>query len=297
MGRSLAIRSGTHGGRSGVRSGGTRDDGDGLAFGPRRGYIGANLGDPMIDLSGKNVLITGGSRGIGAACALLFARAGADVGITFASNAAAARRVAASVQKEGKRAIAIRANVTRMEECRKAVRTFLRVYGSIDILVNSAGVWERGRAETMTSSAWRKTMRVNLDGSMQVIRAALPSMISRKQGIIVNIASTAGQRGESEHSHYAASKGAIIALTKSLGVELIGRGIRVNCVSPGWVDTDMVAATLRKRGELKKIIDGIPRRRVATAMEVAGPVLFLSSDLSTHMVGANVSVNGGSVLD
>jgi 3-oxoacyl-[acyl-carrier protein] reductase len=139
-------------------------------------------------------------------------------------------------------------------------------------------------------------MAVNLDGTMHMIRAALPSMIRRKDGIIINIASTAGQRGEADHSHYAASKGAVIALTKSLGVELIRRGIRVNCVSPGWVDTDMVAGTLKKRGELKKILDAIPRGRVATAMDIAGPVLFLASDLSVHLVGANIPVNGGSVL-
>jgi 3-oxoacyl-[acyl-carrier protein] reductase len=251
----------------------------------------------MIDLSGRNVLITGGSRGIGAACAILFARAGADVGIIYAANAQSARRVASEVRNLGKKAVTLKADVSKMDECRKVVGAFVRESGSVDILVNSAGIWEYAPAERMTDRNWKRTMSVNLDGTMQMIRAALPSMLARKQGVIINIASTAGQRGEAEHSHYAASKGAVIALTKSLAVELIGRGIRVNCVSPGWVDTDMVAGTLKKRGEMKKILDAIPRGCVATAMDVAGPVLFLASDLSVHMVGANLSVNGGSVLD
>jgi 3-oxoacyl-[acyl-carrier protein] reductase len=250
----------------------------------------------MIDLSGRNVLITGGSRGIGAACAVLFARAGADVGIMYAKDVRAARRIAMDVKKQGKIALTLKADVSKPDECRKAVRSFIGEFGSVDILVNSAGVWEYAPAEKMTNQEWKKTMAVNLDGTMHMIRAALPSMIRRKDGIIINIASTAGQRGEADHSHYAASKGAVIALTKSLGVELIRRGIRVNCVSPGWVDTDMVAGTLKKRGELKKILDAIPRGRVATAMDIAGPVLFLASDLSVHLVGANIPVNGGSVL-
>jgi 3-oxoacyl-[acyl-carrier protein] reductase len=250
----------------------------------------------MIDLSGKNVLVTGGSRGIGAACAVLFAKAGADVGILYATDARAARRVASDVEKRGKTALTLKADVTRMSDCVKAVRSFVKEFGSVDILINSAGIWERAPAERMTDADWEKTMAVNLDGTMQMIRAALPSMIARKRGVIINIASTAGQRGEALHSHYAASKGAVIALTKSLGVELIRRGIRVNCVSPGWVDTDLVAGTFRKREEMKKILEGIPRGRVATAMDVAGPALFLASDLSGHIVGAVIPVNGGSVL-
>lgn len=250
----------------------------------------------MIDLTGKHVLITGGSRGIGAACAHLFANAGADVGILYRSNARAAARVVKDVEKQGKKALAIKADVASTRECVKAVRAFTAALGNVDILVNSAGIWERAPARRMTDALWRRTMAINLDGTMNMIRAVLPPMIARKQGIIVNIGSTAGQRGEAEHSHYAASKGAVIALTKSLGVELIRLGIRVNCVSPGWVDTDMVAGTLGKRSDSRKINEAIPRGRVATPSEIAGPVLFLASDLAAHMIGTNISVNGGSVL-
>ncbi len=250
----------------------------------------------MIYLDGQKVVITGGSRGIGAACAVLFARAGADVGILYRSDKRAADGVAASVRKLGKNALIVRVDVSDMKECTNAVRTVTRELGSVDILVNSAGIWEYAPVGRMSTAKWGKTIRINLDGTMNMIRAVVPTMISRKYGRIINIASTAGQRGEAEHSHYAASKGGVIALTKSLGVELIPRGIWVNCVSPGWVDTDMVSGTLKNRRRKKQIVESIPRARIASAMDVAGPVLFLASNLADHIVGANISVNGGSVL-
>lgn len=250
----------------------------------------------MISLKGQNALITGGSRGIGAACAELLARAGANVGILYRTDTRAAEKVVDGVREMGKNAVAFRLDVANRDECVNAVRMVSKQLGHIDILVNSAGIWEHAPIDRMTPAKWDKTIRINLDGTVNMITAVLPSMISQKYGRIINIASTAGQRGEAEHSNYAASKGAVIALTKSLGVELISRGIWVNSVSPGWVDTDMVAGRLKKRGELKKILDSIPRGRVASAMDVAGPVLFLASNFSDHLVGSNISVNGGSVL-
>ncbi len=250
----------------------------------------------MINLDGQTVLVTGGSRGIGAACAVLFARAGADVGILYRSDGRAAENVVDTIVKTGIKAIALRLDITDRGECVNAERTVARLLGGVDILINSAGIWEHTPIDGMSAARWEKTIRINLDGTVNMITAVIPGMISRKYGRIINIASTAGQRGEAEHSPYAASKGAIIALTKSLGVELISRGIWVNCVSPGWVDTDMVAGTLKKRGERKKILESIPRGRIASAMDVAGPVLFLASNLSDHIVGSNISVNGGSVL-
>lgn len=251
----------------------------------------------MINLEGRTALVTGGSRGIGAACSLLLARAGADVAVLYHADGRSARAIAAGVEKEGRRGIIARVDVSDPASCRRAAGEAIRKFGAIDILVNSAGIWERSPVGGMTSKMWDRTISVNLGGTINMIRAVLPSMIANKSGRIINIASTAGQRGESEHSHYAASKGGVIALTKSLGAELISSGIRVNCVSPGWVDTDMVAGTLKKRGLGKKIIESIPIGRVASAEDIAGPVLFLASDLARHIVGANISVNGGSVLE
>jgi 3-oxoacyl-[acyl-carrier protein] reductase len=250
----------------------------------------------MINLNGRTVLIAGGSRGIGAACAVLFARAGADVGILFRTDRAAAGRIADAVKKSGKKAVIVNADVTRMKECRAAVRNASKMLGRIDILVNSAGIWEYAPIRKMTDAAWKNTIDVNLNGSVNMIRAVLPLMAAARRGIIVNVASTAGQRGEADHSHYAAAKGGIIAFTKSIGVELIPLGIRVNCVSPGWVDTDMVAGVLKKQRQRKTILASTPRGKIATSNDIAGPVLFLASDLAEHIVGSTVNVNGGSVL-
>lgn len=140
-------------------------------------------------------------------------------------------------------------------------------------------------------------MRVNLDGMYYICREAARLMLERRSGNIVTVSSTAGQRGEAGHADYAASKGAVISLTKSLASELGPFGIRVNCVAPGWVDTEMAASALRAgEDELKRITDAIPLRRVASAEDVAGPILFLASDLARHLTGEVLNVNGGSVL-
>ncbi|MBI4418729.1 MAG: SDR family oxidoreductase, partial [Ignavibacteriales bacterium] len=168
-------------------------------------------------------------------------------------------------------------------------------YGAIDILVNNAGIWKRAPINVLSERQWDETMEVNLKGTFLFCREVLRYM-KRRGGKIINIASTAGQRGEAFHSHYAASKGAIIAFTKSIAVELARFHIQVNCVSPGWVDTDMTRAVLGRRPSRHAIEASIPRGRVATAEEIAGPVLFLASPLSDHMIGTVLSVNGGGVL-
>jgi len=253
----------------------------------------------MINLSGKGVLITGGSRGIGAACARFFARAGADVAIIYHRDARAASGVIRELRRirgSGGRAVAVRADIRNYRECTRALKTAITSIRHVHILINSAGIWESSPIEKLTPSIWRRTLEVNLGGTINMTRAVVGGMKSRKNGTIINIASTAGQRGEAEHAHYAASKGGVIALTKSLAVELAPAGIRVNAVSPGWVDTDMVAGVLSRRNNRKAIEKSIPLRRVASPDDVAGPVLFLASDLSKHITGADISVNGGSVL-
>ena len=249
-----------------------------------------------IDFSNKVALISGGSRGIGAATARMFAESGASVAILYSQKKAAAESVLDSVHDFGKDAVALRCRVERYDECRKAVQTVRKHFGRIDILVNSAGIWEFGKVGKMNRYDWQKTIDINLTGTFNLCNEVVPVMKSRKYGRIINISSTAGQRGEAFHSHYAASKGGIIAFTKSIAVELIRDGIRANCVAPGWVDTDMISGTLKKRGARKEIESSVPKNSIATPEEIAGPILFLASNLSDHVVGEVINVNGGSVL-
>jgi 3-oxoacyl-[acyl-carrier protein] reductase len=250
----------------------------------------------MINLTGRVVLITGGSRGIGAATAIMFAKAGADVAITYRKDKTAASNTVKSIEKSGRRGIALRCNVAGAKDVKKVVSQVYTKFGRIDILVNSAGIWKQGAITSMSEKTWDETIAINLKGTYNAIKAVLPFMKKQKYGRIINISSTAGQRGEAYHSHYAASKGGVIALTKSLGPELIADGIHVNCVAPGWVYTDMTAPVFRDKKYLKAVEKTIPRGRIATAEEIAGPILFLACELSDNIVGEILNVNGGSEL-
>jgi len=249
----------------------------------------------MMDLTGKVALITGGSRGIGAATAELLARVGADIALTYASNKGAAERVASEVRSFGPDCLTLKANAAKMSDVRSAVKQTLKRFGRIDILVNNAGIWKYGAIGKMTERQWDETLDVNLKGTFLFTNEVVPIMKKKRWGRIINIASTAGQRGEAFHSHYAASKGAMFAFTKSIGVELAPFGILANCVAPGWVDTDMSASSLRT-SRSRAILKTIPNGRAATAEDIAGAVLFLASEFSIHLVGSTLSVNGGGVM-
>jgi 3-oxoacyl-[acyl-carrier protein] reductase len=162
--------------------------------------------------------------------------------------------------------------------------------------VNNAGIWKYGAIGKMTERQWDEMIDINMKSMFLFCNEVVPVMKKQQSGRIINIASTAGQRGEPFHSHYAASKGGMIAFTKSIGPELIPHHIHVNCVSPGWVETDMTAEELRDPrigDEIKKVI---PRGRIATPEEIAGSVLFLASELSNNLIGSIISTNGGAVL-
>jgi 3-oxoacyl-[acyl-carrier protein] reductase len=248
----------------------------------------------MIDLSGQVALVTGGSRGIGAATAKLLAEAGADICITYARDRRSAQSVVSAVRAYHRDAIMVKCSVEREPDCRRAVALAVSHFGKIDILVNSAGIWEEGKIGSFKARDWQRSIDINLNGTFFMCNAAVPMMKKRRYGRIINVSSTAGQRGEAFHAHYAASKGGVLALTRSMAVELIGDGIWVNSVAPGWVDTEMVSAVMKK--QKRKISASIPRGCIATAEEIAGPILFLSSSLANHLVGTTLSVNGGSVL-
>lgn len=250
----------------------------------------------MIRLDGRKVLITGGSRGIGRAAAVLFARAGADVAISYVSNQKAAEAVVRDVETMGRQALAYKAEMSSRRDIDRMVGDILAKWGELDTLVNNAGIWTYLEMGRMDEAVYHETVGVNLDGVFYGINAVVPSMKEHGRGWIVNVTSTAGVRGEALHSHYAASKGALHALTKSLAVELAPYGIRVNSVAPGWTDTDMCTGSFSQPGFREKVRQSIPLKRIPPPEDVAGPILFLASDLSRHITGAILDVNGGSVL-
>jgi 3-oxoacyl-[acyl-carrier protein] reductase len=226
----------------------------------------------MKSLKGKVALITGASRGIGAATAIRFAEYGAHLALNYFKHEAEASDVAVRARSHGIRAIAIQADVSRFDDVRALFERALDAFGRVDIVVANAGIWTGDAVDELDESKWQQTIDVNLKGVYACCHFAAKLMKPQGSGCIVTVSSTAGQRGEAFHSHYAASKGGIISLTKSLASELGPHRINVNCVAPGWVDTDMSAEPLRKRRELERIVEGIPLMRVATADDVAGPI-------------------------
>jgi 3-oxoacyl-[acyl-carrier protein] reductase len=249
----------------------------------------------VIDLRGRRALVTGGSRGIGAATARLLARAGASVTIGYRARAEDAARVVRELESHGVTATAHAADLSTREGAESLVRATVTALGGLDLFVGNAGIWpeEEVPVASMDDERWMRTMRENVDSVFYTTRAV--ARVISDHGRIVLISSTAGQRGESFHADYGASKGAVISFTKSLAVELAPRDVTVNSVAPGWVDTEMVAgaldATARARANA-----GIPLGRIASPEDIAGPIVFLCSDLARHITGEIVNVNGGSVL-
>jgi 3-oxoacyl-[acyl-carrier protein] reductase len=249
----------------------------------------------MIELKDKVMLVTGGSRGIGRATVLMAARVGANVAIHYGARRDAAESAREEAQQQGVTAIAVQADITRQNEVFDMVERVVGAFGRIDIVVNNAGIWKHDPIDSPFNDVLTETIETNLYGCYWVIKAVVPHMITQKSGSIINIASTAGQRGEAYHSSYASTKGALISLTKSLAVELAPHNIRVNCVAPGWVLTDMSRDALEEDRE-GSIVVKIPLGRVGTPEELAGPILFLASDLSSFVTGEILNVNGGAVL-
>lgn len=249
----------------------------------------------MIDLKGKVALITGGSRGIGRATALLFAEAGSDLAINYRMDRHEPTGVATEIQKLGARAIEVKADIGDRKQVEAMMEQVIAEFGKIDILVNNAGVWIRNPINQMSESLLKETIDINLLGTFYTSMAVAPHMIDRRSGTIINISSTAGQRGEAGYSPYAATKGAVISLTKSLATELAPYNIRVNCVAPGWVDTDMSHESL-VGSDRDWVLGQIPLGRAASPDELAGPVLFLASDMASFITGEILNVNGGAVL-
>ncbi len=261
-------------------------------------------GVPLV-LENKVALITGGSRGIGAETVRLFTEAGARVAFSYRQ---ARERAETLVLDCGgpSRCVAIEQDLANPADGRALVAAAVHAFERLDILVVNHGIWPSDDVPIaeMTDAQWRGTMGVNLDSVFGLVQAAVaqmdrqgqPSTADEAAGHIVLISSTAGQRGEAYHADYAVTKGAMISLTKSLSTELAPRGIRVNCVAPGWVTTEMSAAALGHPELGPKISAGIPVGRAGSPREIAGPVLFLCTPLAGFISGEVLNVNGGAVL-
>jgi 3-oxoacyl-[acyl-carrier protein] reductase len=248
-----------------------------------------------IDLEGKRALVTGGSRGVGAATALMLARAGADVAISYLSRSGEAEAVVDDLTRLGARAVAVGGDLADSATVDRLFQRAVDELGGIDIVVVNAGIWpvDDVPIAQMTDGQWRRTVAVNLDAAFYTVRRA--AELLSDGGRLVVVGSTAGQRGEAYHGDYAATKGALISLVKGVAVELARRDITVNCVAPGWIDTEMAALPYAAGGR-ERIAASIPLGRVASVDDVAGPILFLCSGLARHITGEVLNVNGGSVL-
>jgi 3-oxoacyl-[acyl-carrier protein] reductase len=252
-------------------------------------------GTAAIDLRGKRALVTGGSRGIGAATARLLARAGADVLITYRSRSQDAERVVREMRALGVRAWAEAGDHADPKAVERIFERCRAEMGGLDAFIANAGIWtvEPIAFGEMSDAQWREMIETNLSSVFYTTRAALRLMADH--GRIVLVSSTAGQRGEPFHAHYAATKGALLSLVKSLCIECAPRGITVNAVAPGWVVTEMTAEPLAGP-DRAAILAEIPLRRVAEAEDIAGPIVFLCSPWARHITGEVLNVNGGSVL-
>jgi 3-oxoacyl-[acyl-carrier protein] reductase len=256
-----------------------------------------------LSLAGKVALITGGSRGIGAAAVRLFTRAGAKVAFNFRMSQPEADALVAQCGG-AEVCVGLQHALHSPKDGRALVEETVRRFGRIDVLVANHGVWPPADApiETMTDEQWHSTLQINLDAVFGLMQAAVREFKQQGRdahgaaGHVVLLSSTAGQRGEAFHSDYAATKGALISMGKSWSSELAPHGIYVNCVAPGWVDTDMSAPALNHPETRSKIFGGIPVGRVATVEEIAGPILFLCTPFAGFMSGEVVNVNGGAVL-
>jgi 3-oxoacyl-[acyl-carrier protein] reductase len=248
-----------------------------------------------LNLRGKRALVTGGSRGVGRATALMLARAGAQVGISYFNRHDDAREIVAQIEKQGVQAWAHAGDISKAADVDQLFNRALDEFGGLDIFIGNAGIWppEHTPIALMQDEQWHRTLQINLDSIFYSTRAA--ARIMSDGGRIVLVSSTAGQRGEAGHVDYAASKGAMISMVKGLALELAAHQITINSVAPGWIDTEMTEIPYAGDGR-RRIEANIPLGRVASADDIAGPIVFLCSDLARHITGEIMNVNGGSVL-
>ncbi|MCR8939116.1 3-oxoacyl-[acyl-carrier-protein] reductase [Brevibacillus laterosporus] len=242
-------------------------------------------------LEGKVALITGASRGIGRAIALKYAEAGANIIVNYSGNEAKAQETVADIEKLGREAIMIRANVGNTEEAENMVKEALERFGKIDILVNNAGITRDNLLMRMKESEWDEVINVNLKGVFNMTKALTRPMMKQRGGSIINITSVVGVLGNAGQANYVAAKAGVIGLTKTTARELASRNIKVNAIAPGFVDTDMT--DVLPEDVKSGILAQIPFNRLGSADEISNVALFLASDASSYMTGQTLHVDGG----
>jgi 3-oxoacyl-(acyl-carrier-protein) reductase len=245
-------------------------------------------------LTGRTALVTGGSRGIGRAIALALAEEGAEVAVNYVSSEPAARDVVAQIAKTGRRAILAQADVSDFPDTFRMAQDVLKEFGHLDILVNNAGVNSDKTFVKMDHASWRKVLSINLDGVFNCTKVFVDQMLKQNYGRVVNITSVIGQIGNFGQANYAASKAGVAAFTKSLAKELAGKGVTVNAVAPGFIETEMVESIPEK--VRNRLLDQIPLRRFGSAEEVARAVTYLVSSDGDYITGAELSINGGLLM-
>jgi len=242
-------------------------------------------------MEGKVAIVTGGTRGIGAAITSLLARSGARVAAGYSRGKDAAEKLQGELAQSGATVSVHQGRVDDINDCRRVVQEVMDRYGRVDWLVNNAGITLDKTVRKMSPEDWHNVLNVNLFGAFAMIKSVLEHMIERGSGRIVNISSVIGETGNIGQANYAASKAGLFGLTKSLALETATKGITVNCVAPGFVNTEMVAAV--PEAALAKVVEKIPQRRLGQPEEVARVVKFLLEDESSYITGAVYTVNGG----
>jgi 3-oxoacyl-[acyl-carrier protein] reductase len=245
-------------------------------------------------LTGRTALVTGGSRGIGRAIAVALAEEGADVAVNFVSSEEAAREVVAQIEKTGRRGLLAQADVSDFPDTFRMAQHVVKEFGHVDILVNNAGVNSDKTFVKMDHASWRKVLSINLDGVFNCTKVFVDQMLKQNYGRVVNITSVIGQIGNFGQANYAASKAGVAAFTKSLAKELAGKGVTVNAVAPGFIETEMVDAIPER--VKTRLLDQIPLKRFGSAEEVARAVVYIVSSDGDYITGAELSINGGLLM-
>jgi 3-oxoacyl-(acyl-carrier-protein) reductase len=245
-------------------------------------------------LTGRTALVTGGSRGIGRAIALALAEEGADVAVNYVSSESAARDVVTNIVKMGRRGSLAQADVSDFPDTFRMAQDVLKTFGHLDILVNNAGINSDKTFVKMDHASWRKVLAINLDGVFNCTKVFVDQMLAQNYGRVVNITSVIGQIGNFGQANYAASKAGVAAFTKSLAKELAGKGVTVNAVAPGFIETEMVEGIPEKVRD--RLLAQIPLKRFGSAEEVARAVCYIVSSDGDYITGAELSINGGLLM-